>query len=216
MRISGKILNAIVGFVTVAAAAARSMRISGKILLAIVGFVIVAAAGALGLGRLGDFALIKEFYPRNAAHQVTAADVAKDVQAAVAKDEAAVAKDEAAVAKDEADVAKGVQADVAKGVQALKHETKLPKTIDDYTELVDIRAEGRAVVYVHRLTVEAKPAKAYEWLAAVRTNMLRPVCSNRSMSKAMNQGVVFRYQYADKVGLNVGSFDIGGNDCAGI
>jgi hypothetical protein len=214
MRISGKILNAIVGFVIVAAAGARSMRISGKILIAIVGFVIVAAAGALGLGKLGDIALIKEFYPRNAAHQVTAADVAKD-EADVAK--ADVTKDvQADVAKDEADVAKGVQADVAKGVQALKHETKLPKTIDDYTELVDIRAEGRAVVYVHRLTVEAKPAKAYEWLAAVRTNMLRPVCSNKSMSKAMNQGVVFRYQYADKVGLNVGSFDIGGNDCAGI
>ena len=47
MRISGKILNAIVGFVIVAAAGARSMRISGKILIAIVGFVIVAAAGAL-------------------------------------------------------------------------------------------------------------------------------------------------------------------------
>jgi hypothetical protein len=214
MRISGKILNAIVGFVIVAAAGARSMRISGKILIAIVGSVIVAAAGVLGLGKLGDIALIKEFYPRNAAHQVTAADVAKD-EADVAK--ADVTKDvQADVAKDEADVAKGVQADVAKGVQALKHETKLPKTIDDYTELVDIRAEGRAVVYVHRLTVEAKPAKAYEWLAAVRTNMLRPVCSNKSMSKAMNQGVVFRYQYADKVGLNVGSFDIGGNDCAGI
>jgi hypothetical protein len=214
MRISGKILNAIVGFVIVAAAGARSMRISGKILIVIVGFVIVAVAGALGLGKLGDIALIKEFYPRNAAHQVTAADVAKD-EADVAK--ADVTKDvQADVAKDEADVAKGVQADVAKGVQALKHETKLPKTIDDYTELVDIRAEGRAVVYVHRLTVEAKPAKAYEWLAAVRTNMLRPVCSNKSMSKAMNQGVVFRYQYADKVGLNVGSFDIGGNDCAGI
>ena len=45
------------------------------------GFVIVAAAGALGLGKLGGgFALIKEFYPRNDAHQVTAADVAKDVQ----------------------------------------------------------------------------------------------------------------------------------------
>jgi hypothetical protein len=213
MRISGKILNAIVGFATVAAAVARSMN-SGKIVIAIVGFVIVAAAGALGLGKLGDFALIREFYLRNAAHQVTAADVAKD-EADVAK--ADVTKDvQADVAKDEADVAKGVQADVAKGVQALKHETKLPKTIDDYTELVDIRAEGRAVVYVHRLTVEAKPAKAYEWLAAVRTNMLRPVCSNKSMSKAMNQGVVFRYQYADKVGLNVGSFDIGGNDCAGI
>ena len=202
MPISGKILNAIVGFVIVAAAGARSMRISGKILIAIVGFVIVAAAGAFGLGKLGDIALIKEFYLRNAAHQVTAADVAKDMQADVAKDDA--------------DVAKDVQADVAKGVQALKHETKLPKTIDNYTELVDIRADGRAVVYVHRLTVEAKPAKAYEWLAAVRTNMLRPVCSNKSMSKAMNQGVVFRYQYADMVGLNVGSFDIGGNDCAGI
>ena len=214
MRISGKILNAIVGFVIVAAAGARSMRISGKILIVIVGFVIVAVAGALGLGKLGDIALIKEFYPRNAAHQVTAADVAKD-EADVAKPD--VTKDvQADVAKDEADVAKGVQADVAQGVQALKHETKLPKTIDDYTELVDIRAEGRAVVYVHRLTVEAKPAKAYEWLAAVRTNMLRPVCSNKSMSKAMNQGVVFRYQYADKVGLDVGSFDIGGNDCAGI
>ena len=49
------------------------MRINGKILIAIVGFVIVAAAGVLGLGKLGGFALIKEFYPGNAAHQVTAA-----------------------------------------------------------------------------------------------------------------------------------------------
>jgi hypothetical protein len=36
------------------------------------------------------------------------------------------------------------------------------------------------------------------------------------MPTAMNQGVVFRYQYADMVGFNVGSFDIGGKDCAGI
>ncbi len=39
----------------------------------------VAAAGILELGKLGGFALIKEFYQRNAAaHHVTAADVAKD------------------------------------------------------------------------------------------------------------------------------------------
>ena len=158
------------------------MRITGKIPIAIVGFVIVAAAGALGLGKLGGFALIKEFYPGNAAHQVTAAVTV---------------------------------ADVAKNVQTLKHETRLPKTLDNYTELVDIRADGRAVVFVHRLTVEAKPSKAYEWLAAVRRKMLHRACSNKSMPKAMNEGVVFRYQYADMVGFNVGSFDIGGNDCAG-
>jgi hypothetical protein len=35
------------------------------------------------------------------------------------------------------------------------------------------------------------------------------------MAKAMNQGVVFRYQCDDVVGFKVGSFDIGGNDCAG-
>jgi hypothetical protein len=141
--------------------------------------VIVAAASTLGLDKLGGFALIKEFYPRNAAHQVTAVDVAKDVQ-------------------------------VLKGV------TRLPKTLDDYTELVDIRADGRAVVFVHRFSFEAKPSKADEFLATVRTNMLRRACSQKSMPKAMNQGVVFRYQYADAVGFNVGSFDIGGNDCAGI
>jgi hypothetical protein len=150
-----------------------------KILIAIVGFVIVAAAGALGLDKLGGFALIKEFYPHNVAHQVTAADVAKDVQ-------------------------------------VLKGQTNLPKALDDYTELVDIRADGRAVVFVHRLTVEANPSKVDNFLAAVRTNMLQRACSNKSMPKAMNQGVVFRYQYADLVGFNVGSFDIGGNDCAGI
>jgi hypothetical protein len=154
------------------------MQINGKILIAIVGFVFVAAAGALGLGKLGGFALIKEFYPRKAAAQVTVADVAKDVQ-------------------------------------VLKNETSLPKTLDDHTELVDIRADGRAVVYVHRLTFEANPSKADEFLAGIRANMLRLACSNKSMSKAVNQGVVFRYQYADMVGFNVGSFDIGGNDCAG-
>jgi len=42
--------------------------------------VFVAAAGILELGKLGGFALIKEFYQRNAAaHHVTAADVATAV-----------------------------------------------------------------------------------------------------------------------------------------
>ena len=166
------------------------MRINGKILIAIIGFVFVAAGG-LGLSKLGGFALIKEFYSRNAAHQATAADVAKDVQPMK------------------------TAADVAKDVQAMKDETKLPKTLDDYTELVDIRADGQAVVFVHRLTFAANPSKAYEFLAAVRTDMLQRACSNKGMPKAMNEGVVFRYQYADSVGFNVGSFDIGGNDCAG-
>ena len=166
------------------------MRINGKILIAIIGFVFVAAGG-LGLSKLGGFALIKEFYSRNAAHQATAADVAKDVQPMK------------------------TAADVAKDVQAMKDETKLPKTLDDYTELVDIRADGQAVVFVHRLTFAANPSKAYEFLAAVRTDMLQRACSNKGMPKAMNEGVVFRYQYADSVGFNIGSFDIGGNDCAG-
>ena len=166
------------------------MRINGKILIAIIGFVFVAAGG-LGLSKLGGFALIKEFFSRNAAHQATAADVAKDVQPMK------------------------TAADVAKDVQAMKDEAKLPKTLDDYTELVDIRADGQAVVFVHRLTFAANPSKAYEFLAAVRTDMLQRACSNKGMPKAMNEGVVFRYQYADSVGFNVGTFDIGGNDCAG-
>ena len=166
------------------------MRINGKILIAIIGFVFVAAGG-LGLSKLGGFALIKEFYSRNAAHQATAADVAKDVQPMK------------------------TAADVAKDVQAMKDEAKLPKTLDDYTELVDIRADGQAVVFVHRLTFAANPSKAYEFLAAVRTDMLQRACSNKGMPKAMNEGVVFRYQYADSVGFNVGTFDIGGKDCAG-
>ena len=192
------------------------MRINGKILIAIIGFVFVAAGG-LGLSKLGGFALIKEFYSRNAAHQATAADVAKDVQPM--KTAADVAKDVQPM-KTAADVAKDVQpmktaADVAKDVQAMKDEAKLPKTLDDYTELVDIRADGQAVVFVHRLTFAANPSKAYEFLAAVRTDMLQRACSNKGMPKAMNEGVVFRYQYADSVGFNVGSFDISGNDCAG-
>jgi hypothetical protein len=106
-------------------------------------------------------------------------------------------------------------ADVAKDVQVLKDQTSLPKALDDHTELVDIRADGRTVVYVHRLNFEANPSKADQFLAGIRANTLRLACSNESMSKAVNQGVVFRYQYADKVGFDVGSFDIGGNDCAG-
>lgn len=170
------------------------MRVNGKILIAIVGFAIVAAAGALGLGKLGGFELTKAFYSPNAAHQATAVDVAKDVQGAAHQ---------------------ATAADVAKDVQAMKHETSLPKALDNYTELIDIRTDGKAVVFVHRLSFEAKPSKAYQFLAAVRTNLLRPVCSQQRMAKAMNQGVVFRYQYDDVVGFSVGSFDIGGNDCAG-
>ena len=41
-------------------------------------------------------------------------------------------------------------------------------------------------------------------------------CPDSPCSGDLNQDVVFRYQYAGLVGFNVGSFDIGGNDCAGI
>ena len=163
------------------------MQVDRKILIAVAGFVIVAAAGG--------FALIKEIYPRSTPpQQAAAADVAKDVQNAAHQ---------------------ATPADVAKDVQAMKHETSLPKALDNYTELVDIRADGQAVVFVHRLTFEAKQSKAYQFLAAVRTNLLRPVCSQQKMAKAINEGVVFRYQYADVVGFDLGSFDIGGSDCAG-
>jgi hypothetical protein len=47
--------------------------------------VFVAAAGTLELGKLGGFALIKEFYPRDAAHHVTAADVARRAKPACPK-----------------------------------------------------------------------------------------------------------------------------------
>jgi hypothetical protein len=123
------------------------MRIVGKILIAIAGIVFVAAAGALS--NLGGYTLM-EFYPSNAPHQVTEADVAKDVR-------------------------------------VLKGENRLPKMLDDYTELVDIRADGRAVVYVHRLTFQAKPSKTDELLVAVRTNMLRLACSQKSMPKAIKR-----------------------------
>jgi hypothetical protein len=170
------------------------MRIDRKVLIATVGFVIVAAAGVLGLGKLGGFELTKGTEGRNEAQQAAAPDAAKDVQDAAHQANAA---------------------DVEKDVQAMKHETSLPKALDDYTELVDIRADGQAVVFVHRLTFQTKPSKAYQFLAAVRTTMLRPVCSQQKMAKAINEGVVFRYQYADSVGFDVGSFDIGGKDCAG-
>jgi hypothetical protein len=198
------------------------MGINRKILIAIVGMVFVAAAGTLV--KLGGIALW-ELYPRNAAHQAAPADVAKDVQYDAHQATASVAEDaqDAAHQAAPADAAKGAQdaahqatpADIAKDVQAMKHETRLPKALDNYTELVDIRADGQAVVFVHRLAYQAEPAKAYQFLAAVRTNMLRPVCSQQKMAKAINQGVVFRYQYDDAVGFNVGSFDIGGNDCTG-
>ena len=106
-------------------------------------------------------------------------------------------------------------ADVAKDVQVVKGQTSLPRR-STITSSWLTSADGRAVVFVHRLTVEANPWKADKFLAAVRTNMLRRACSNRGMPKAKNQRVVFRYQYADLVRFNVGWFDIGGNDCAGI
>src|SRR5262245_44054591 len=196
------------------------MGINRKILIAIVGMVFVAVAGIMV--KLGGFAL-REFYPFNAAHQATASDVAKDVQYDAHQATASVAKDAQDAAQQAPDVAKDVQgaahqataAEVANDVQAMKRETTLPKALDNYTELVDIRADGQAVVFVHRLTFEAKQSKAYQFLAAVRTNLLRPVCSQQRMAKAINEGVVFRYQYADSIGFDVGSFDIGGNDCAG-
>jgi hypothetical protein len=95
------------------------MRINGRILIAIVAFVIVTAAGAVGLGKLGGIALIKELYAGNAAQQVTAA--ANQVTAAAHQ---------------------VTVADVVKNVETLKHEATLSKMLDNYTELVDIRADG--------------------------------------------------------------------------
>src|SRR6476660_3969080 len=106
------------------------MRINQKIVIAVVGRVFVAAAGPLV--KLGGYAM-RACYPRDAAHQATAADVAKDGQYDAQQATASVAGDaqDAAHQATAADAAKGAQdaapqataADVAKDVQAMKPGT---------------------------------------------------------------------------------------------
>lgn len=68
-----------------------------------------------------------------------------------------------------------------------------PRRIDDATELVEARAEGRRMTYVYRLLQEV-PVEVEQQ----RRNLERVVCSAEPMRNALREGVVFVYEYRAK------------------
>ena len=65
-----------------------------------------------------------------------------------------------------------------------------PRRIDDATELVEARAEGRRMTYVYRLLRDL-PMDEGDRRAALE----RAVCAAEPMRAAMREGVVFAYEY---------------------
>ncbi len=68
-----------------------------------------------------------------------------------------------------------------------------PRRIDDATELVEARAEGRRMTYVYRLLQDV-PVEAEQQ----RRNLERAVCAAEPMRNALREGVVFAYEYRAK------------------
>lgn len=68
-----------------------------------------------------------------------------------------------------------------------------PRRIDDATELVEARAEGRRMTYVYRLLQDV-PVEGDQQ----RRNLERAVCAAEPMRNALREGVVFVYEYRAK------------------
>ena len=68
-----------------------------------------------------------------------------------------------------------------------------PRRIDDATELVEARAEGRRMTYVYRLLQDVPVETDRQ-----RANLERVVCAAEPMRNALREGVVFVYEYRAK------------------
>lgn len=68
-----------------------------------------------------------------------------------------------------------------------------PRRIDEATEMVEARAEGRRMTYVYRLLQDV-PVQAEQQ----RASLERTVCAAAPMRDALREGVTFVYEYRAK------------------
>jgi len=68
-----------------------------------------------------------------------------------------------------------------------------PRRIDEATEMVEARAEGRRMTYVYRLLQDVPVEEERQRAALERT-----VCAAAPMRDALREGVVFVYEYRGK------------------
>ena len=99
-----------------------------------------------------------------------------------------------------------IEAELTEAVDALR---PFPRRIDEATEILEARAEGRRMIYVYRVTLAA-PLDIEQQRARLR----RVVCDAEPMRRAIRQGVTFTYEYRaqDDAARVLGRIDI--SDCA--
>ena len=98
-----------------------------------------------------------------------------------------------------------IEAELTEAVDALR---PFPRRIDEATEILEARAEGRRMIYVYRVTLAA-PLDIEQQRARLR----RVVCDAEPMRRAIRQGVTFTYEYRaqDDAARVLGRIDI--SDC---
>ena len=98
-----------------------------------------------------------------------------------------------------------IEAELTEAVDALR---PFPRRIDEATEILEARAEGRRMIYVYRVTLAA-PLD----LEQQRARLRRVVCDAEPMRRAIRQGVTFTYEYRaqDDAARVLGRIDI--SDC---
>jgi hypothetical protein len=85
------------------------------------------------------------------------------------------------------DADRRIEAELNEAVEALR---PFPRRIDDATEILEARAEGRRMIYVFRVTQDA-PLD----IEQQRIRLRRTICGNEAMRRSIGAGVTFIYDY---------------------
>lgn len=80
-----------------------------------------------------------------------------------------------------------IEAELSEAVDALR---PFPRRIDEATEILEARAEGRRMTYVYRVTRD-EPLD----IEQQRVRLRRIVCGSEAMRRSIGQGVTFIYEY---------------------
>ena len=88
---------------------------------------------------------------------------------------------------------------------------KLPWVLDEYTTMLEAKAEGVVLVYTYRVDT-SKVGFHPNFIALAKANSIQGACKPENM-EMMKSGAVYRHRYLDSQWKPRSSFDIKLSDC---
>ena len=89
----------------------------------------------------------------------------------------------------------------------------LPKKLNDWTTMTEVRAQGKTLIYTYQLDDVKYVIPTGHVNAVMQNEVTKNACASE-MIKSMRDGVRYRYVYRDTKSAPLGSFEVGLAECA--